>query len=350
MRITALVISLTLLSATTASAQVPRLEPVTRIGCVDCDGPTLFAGIQGLAVQGNRIYVLDTAAPYVRVFDSNGRVVRAFAREGSGPGELRLPIAVAPRAHGELEIFDMRLRRFTRFDSTGKSLGTRMPNGFTALVASAPGSAHVWLLQTDFTTPDQPVLKFSDNAAEPAKLITLNAQFPKLEPGELARTPSIAADPRGGIAIGDGVAEYRIRRYDANGRSLGDIVRDIPKQRKTAAELEAERARMQRRAARVAQMIRAEGGTRAPTFTPREERNHFNMSALAYDETGRLWVRTERGGLNATIFDLFDVNGRYTGEVRVAMRVGPFALDSGHLVGRVTDDEEVEFIQVWRLR
>jgi hypothetical protein len=193
MRITALVISLTLLSATTASAQVPRLEPVTRIGCVDCDGPTLFAGIQGLAVQGNRIYVLDTAAPYVRVFDSNGRVVRAFAREGSGPGELRLPIAVAPRAHGELEIFDMRLRRFTRFDSTGKSLGTRMPNGFTALVASAPGSAHVWLLQTDFTTPDQPVLKFSDNARNSSR--ASSRARPRSRQTRAAASRSVTASP-----------------------------------------------------------------------------------------------------------------------------------------------------------
>jgi len=284
------------------------------------------------------------------VFTTSGGVVRSFAREGSGPGELRLPIAVAPRANGELEIFDMTLRRFTRYDSTGKSLGTRTPNGFTALVASAPGSAHSWMLQTDFRTTDQPVLKILDRATEPTKLITLNAEFPKLEPGEHARTPAIAANARGGIAIGDGIAEYRIRRYDENGRSLGDIVRPIARQRKTPAELDAERERMQRRAARMAQMLRAEGSARAPTFTPREYRNHFNMDALAYDETERLWVRTERGGLNATVFDIFDAAGQYAGEVRAPMRIGAFALHSGHLAGKVTDDDEVEFVQVWRVR
>jgi hypothetical protein len=339
-----------LLAGNIYGQQLPRLEPVTRIGCVDCEGPALFASIQAVALHGDRIYVADGTAPFVRVFTLDGRTVRAFARAGAGPGELRLPLAIAPRAHGELEVFDMSQRRFTRFDSAGRSLGTRAIDGFTALVASAPGSSHSWLLQTDFRTTDQPVLKVADRATEPQRLITLDAQFPRLEPGEHARTPAFAADARGGIAIGDGIAEYRIRRFDENGRSLGDIVRNIPKQRKTAAELEVERERIQLRAARVAQMVRAEGGSRTPTFTPREERNHFNMNALAFDDSGRLWVRTERGGLNATIFDLFDASGRFSGEVRVPMRIGTYAIHNGYLAGKITDDDEVEFVQVWRVR
>ncbi|HUE85793.1 MAG TPA: hypothetical protein VMO26_06910 [Vicinamibacterales bacterium] len=108
---------------------------------------------------------------------------------------------------------------------------------------------------------------------------------------------------------------------------------------------------MQRRSARVAQMVSAEGGRGAPaSFTPRVERNHFNMDALAFDESGRLWVRTERGGLNGTAFDLFDAGGRHVGEVRVPMRVGVHAVCGGVLGGWVVNDDEVEFVQVWRVR
>ena len=85
-------------------------------------------------------------------------------------------------------------------------------------------------------------------------------------------------------------------------------------------------------------------------LTPREERNHFNMDALAYDEAGRLWVRTERGGLNGTVFDIFDAAARYIGEVRVPMRIGAYAIHNGMLAGKVTDEDEVEFVQVWRVR
>lgn len=330
---------------------LPRLEPLARIGCVDCDGPTLFAGIQAVAVQGELIYVIDRSPPYVRIFDTEGRTIRAFARTGSGPGELRLPITVAPRASGELEVFDMTLQSFIRYDSTGRSLGTRRIDGFAAVTASAPGSAIVWLLQTDFRSTDQPLLRVPDGATDAAVVVTLNADFPRLEPGELARTPSLAADHRGGLAVGDGIAEYRIRRFDANGRSLGDIVRTIPKQRKSAEELDVERERMQRRGARIAEMVGAEGGRPRPrSFTPRPERNHFNMDALEFDENGQLWVRTERGGLDATVFDLFDTSGRYIGEVRVPMRVGPYGVSGGLLVGRVMNDDEVEFVQVWRIR
>ena len=352
MRLIPLTVLSLLPAAAAAQQQLPRLEPVTRIGCVDCEGPALFAGVRTLAVHDDRIYVIDRAAPFVRIFGTDGRVVRAFARAGSGPGDLRLAISIAPRARGELEVFDMTLGRFTRYDSTGTAIGTRQQNGgFTAVAVSAPGSGHTWLLQTDFRSTDQPLLRVADGATEATGTVTLRADFPRLEPGEPARTPAVAADFRGGFAVGDGIAEYRIRRYDADGRSLGDIVRTIPKQRKTAAELDVERERMQRRVARMADMQRAESGrAAAPSFTPREERNHFNMDALAFDESGRLWVRTERGGLDATIFDLFDADGRYLGELRVPMRVGTYALGGGWLAGKVVDDDEVEFVQLWRVR
>ena len=345
-------IPMLMLIANTASAQEAplRVEVVAHIGCVDCTGAELFYSIQSVTVANGRVIVLDGTAPFVRVFDASGRLIRAFAGKGNGPGELQLPIHAGARANGEVEIYDMRQLRFTRFDSAGVQRRTRPMSGFIAWAVSVPGAGESYLLRSDFVSTDQPLLRFPDNAAEPGAIATLTADFPKLAPGEHARIPALAARPGGGIAVGDGIAEYRIRRFDANGRNLGDIVRDIPKQRKSAAELEQERERMQRRAARMQAMVRAEGGGAPTRFEPREERNHFGMNAMAYDDTGRLWVRTERGGLTATVFDIFDATGRYLGQLRVNEKLGAFAVDRGVLAARVVDADEVEYVGIWRVR
>jgi hypothetical protein len=337
------------LSAQASAQTAPvRLEPTARIGCVECDGPQLFSAIQSLSMGNGRIYVGDRTAPFIRVFDTSGRLVRAFGGQGNGPGELQLPIHVGIRKNGAIEVFDMRQLRFTRFDSTGTAGATRSVSGFAAVVVSAPNANETYLMTTDFRTQDQPLQRMADGSRETTPVTTLKADFPKLQPGEMARTPSIAMRPGGGFAVGDGVAEYRIRRFDAAGKSIGDIVREIPKVRKTAAEIEEEKARVQRNLTRMRAMARAEGG--APSeYTPKPERNHFNMDALQYDEQGRLWVRTERGGLNATVFDLFDPSGKYLGQLRVNARIGVYALSGGLLAAKVLDENEVEFVWVYRI-
>jgi hypothetical protein len=328
-----------------------RLEHLTRIGCVECAGPTMFAGIQTIAIGDGRIIVADRAAPYLRVFDASGKVVRAFAGKGNGPGELQLPIHIGPRPGLQLEVYDMTQRRFTRYDSAGVAVHMRPLTDFAIWVTSPTQRAESYIITSDFRSQEQPILLLADATKEPAKLVTLKPDFPLLAPGELPRTPAFAARPGGGFTVGDGIAEYRIRRYDREGKALGDIVRTIPRRRKTSEELALEKEQMQRRFARMAAMRRAEGGSPSPgAFTPRAEWNHFSIDALNHDDAGRLWVRTDRGGLHATIFDLFDPAGKYLGELRVPEKIGPYALGSGLLAAKVTDENEVEFVSVWRVK
>jgi hypothetical protein len=344
-------LAITVSTPVTLLAQLPRLEPLGRIGCAECDGPASLASIQTMAVHDGRVYVVESNAPYIRVFGMDGRFLRAFGGRGQGPGELRLPIHVGIRARGELEVYDLNLRRFTRFDSTGTPLGTRMMRGFTVDAVSAPGDSATLLLQTDFRSPKQPLLRLTDGSSDPVRLAELSAEFPKIEANETPRLAALAANPHGGYAVGDGVAEYRIRRLDADGRTLGDIVRDIPRPRKSPAELAAERERFERLRTRATGKAAAEAGSgNVRPFTPKPEHNHFNLNALAFDDTGRLWVRTQRGGLEQTIFDIFDVTGTYVGEVRVPRRVGTFAVHDGVMAGEVTDENDVMFVEVWRVR
>lgn len=75
-----------------------RLVEEFRLGGVLGDGPDVFGDISDVdADRSGRIFVLDTGAREVRVFDDKGRFLRRMARSGAGPGELLyFPVAAGP--------------------------------------------------------------------------------------------------------------------------------------------------------------------------------------------------------------------------------------------------------------
>ena len=55
-------------------------------------GPELFGDVRDIEVDSlGRIYVLDSQAGEIRVFEANGTHLRTIARRGEGPGELQGP-------------------------------------------------------------------------------------------------------------------------------------------------------------------------------------------------------------------------------------------------------------------
>lgn len=70
-----------------------------------------------ILVLNHRIVVVEGAAPFLKVFDLDGRPLQSLGRNGSGPGELRHVAATAfnPTSN-ELLVFDARLGRVSRFD------------------------------------------------------------------------------------------------------------------------------------------------------------------------------------------------------------------------------------------
>jgi hypothetical protein len=87
----------------------------------------------------------------------------------------------------------------------------------------------------------------------------------------------------------------------------------------------------------------------ARAATETELKAHFLAGALVFDQTGRLWVRMERGGLEDTIFDLFDPTGRFMGEIRVATRIGLCVIAHGFLAGITMDADEAQYVTLFRL-
>jgi len=122
------------------------VEEELQIGVMEGDPELQFGSITGIdATPGGEIYVLDSQASRIRVFDAEGSLLRAFGRAGQGPGELsQAPSGLFLASDGNLLIPDMMNQRISRFSREGEAAGS-VPLDFTAgiplLFAAGPDGA-----------------------------------------------------------------------------------------------------------------------------------------------------------------------------------------------------------------
>ena len=91
-----------------------------------------IAGITDAAVGSEHWYILDRRARRVHVLTKEGEVVRAFGREGRGPGEFAFPEALA--IHGDtVVVAEMQGGVIHLFDPGGEHLGDRRIDRFARL-------------------------------------------------------------------------------------------------------------------------------------------------------------------------------------------------------------------------
>ena len=93
------------------------LVPEVSIGELKGRDEFLFGQIGSLAVDGDRnVYVFDTQALQVRVFDADGRYITTLGREGEGPGEFSRAETIAVLPDGRLLVRDPGNMRVQVFD------------------------------------------------------------------------------------------------------------------------------------------------------------------------------------------------------------------------------------------
>lgn len=72
-----------------------RVVEEVRIGTLERTGPDLFGRISAIEVdRTGRIYVLESQAAELRVFEPSGRHVRTFGRRGSNPGDSTTTVSM----------------------------------------------------------------------------------------------------------------------------------------------------------------------------------------------------------------------------------------------------------------
>lgn len=80
----------------------------------------VFTAPAGLAIKDDKVYVTDVRQNTVKVFDSNGNLVKQIGKPGTGLGQLNAPNAVTVDNDGNIYVTDTGNQRVQVFDKNGK--------------------------------------------------------------------------------------------------------------------------------------------------------------------------------------------------------------------------------------
>lgn len=92
-----------------------------RLGAVEGDPHYIFSELISFTVDDEKnIYVLDMRGKKVRKFNSSGRYIETFGRQGQGPGEFSSPESIQYLPGDYLIIFEGESQKYSQFTTTGE--------------------------------------------------------------------------------------------------------------------------------------------------------------------------------------------------------------------------------------
>lgn len=319
---------------------------------------------QSLAVDGaGRTYVADQKPAVIKVYSSDGTLVRTIGHEGGGPGEFRAPFIAV---HGGfLVVHDPRESRTSVFDTAGTFLRSWNSSCCFWAAIQVDTAARV-SIPTIASEGRQPTVDYVRYGLDGATLDTLaiprgpEPEMVRLEAGSgrerrmmamvapLSRYGVMDLHPQGGAVYGF-AERYELVRTARGGDStlvfgrawtpegIADSVRLAAVERQVARF-----ARDWDEATLRQAMDAADVPTEAPPY-----------SAVSVDGTGHIWVRVGADdGLLPTRFDVFAPSGAWLGRVTMNAaipRFGAVRWTADALYAVMEDEEGVPAIHRFRI-
>lgn len=108
-----------------------QLSEVLSIGEGNPEDPNyLFSSIASVGVdENNRIYVAENFGNHLKIFDEQGSFEKQIGREGDGPGEFRMILAMTRVSSGNILVMDQSSGSVSKFSPDGNYLDQfSMPN------------------------------------------------------------------------------------------------------------------------------------------------------------------------------------------------------------------------------
>ena len=312
----------------------------------------LFGQILSLDIDGQgRLYVLDSYAQQIHIFDSSGAFVRTVGSKGSGPGEFESATAVDVSETGEIWVMEMSKGQLTILDADGNYLRTERvnttgwehipyPGGFDPIGRYNAMSLHFDDEEEDTKT----MLARFDQSFTPIDTIAIPES-----PMEIDRFEH--SDSEGGrysmpipfqgafewvFSVNGNLwtlytGTYELVELTAGGMPLRRVTKEFEPLPVTHADREAVQRRFD--------WFRQQGGTIDETRIPRNKPVVENFFS---DDEGNLWVMHSEPGDSGSRFDIFNAEGQFLGEISLSFHLeihsGVIVKDS--LLFGVTEDEE----------
>lgn len=341
----------------TARTVTPSLSPLSRHAALE----TLEFRALALAwIDESTIAVIDRDDQQVVYLGLEDGAERRIAGRGGGPGELENALMLTGDGSGGVLVGDMKQNRISEFAADGAFVRSAQVPGLPISIVDWDGDrvSAIWM-QFEMGDPPSfvPTAGIVDLAAGDGA-----ARFSLYEPeAGLARPktenpfapPFISAvmDGSGRLIAGQST-EYRIVAFDEAGTVVSTFGRpELEPRYLSEGERAAER---QRQAAASSRGGPPPAGMREAMEDALEEpRPYFGPGALALDDSGRLWVITERPADDSTEVDVFARDGEFLGTVMLRDRVRSLAFRGDRavaLVERVAEGVEgVPGIDLYRM-
>lgn len=319
-----------------------RLVESLRIGSAVAEEVDAFGNVVSLTLDElDRMWIGDSQARDVRVFDADGRFVRTVGQPGEGPGEFGRIASVGRGPEGHMWIADTRLGRYEVFDTAGTRIGGhRMPlvnSGFwlsglffqVDFPEQTRGRVYrIYRLTASGTLePDGRVFEFPDPPPDPPTIEYRDGGRAWILPAPYTRNYDWAfgldldywwsdGEDRGG--------RYEIRHIDL---ASGDTLRTIVRQYEPVAISDAMRVAGVEAAL---ENVRVDRGLR---LAERPSERAMRVVPHVYppfesfyrSRDGTLWVRRYIGeGVQS--FDIFDEQGRLLGQPELPAGFGSMSV------------------------
>jgi hypothetical protein len=337
-----------------------QISHVGRIGAQD--GPAAFGRIADVAVDAlGRVWVADALQHQVRIFAENGTHVRSFGSKGGGPAEFNGVAGMDWDADGNLWILDAGNSRFAVYDTAARLLrtiprtatitGSPWPGGFDrqgrlidyGSLVRRGNAAQVSLLRlgsdglatdTFLLPPYEEQMFGAIRSGDSRNTRVTQAPVP------LTGQPLWAVDPEGHIwyAMSD---SYRIerRRFDGSVEHVVQMESTAPR----VTQEDKDRILANYR------WFEEQGGKIDRSRIPDK---HPDLLNFFFDDASHLLVIPTGTGAAGTRLDVFELSGRYLGEIRTPTRIlsRPVPIVRGdRFVAVTTDEDGVQSIVVFRI-
>jgi len=126
------------------------------------------------------IYVLDSKAHKIKIFDKTGQLIKEFGKKGPGPGELDRPSNIELYADNQLIVFNMGGRKMSLFSRGGefiKDLPMEKYGGMSRIRVDSQGSFYGYSMLFEESSRKIMVDKFDSNLNLVFNIVTMEFKF-----------------------------------------------------------------------------------------------------------------------------------------------------------------------------
>lgn len=307
------------------------------------DEELMFQTLTFLAVDDEEnIYVSDSKAGHILVFDKQGEFLRKIGKRGQGPGEMLYPFEILILAQKELMVNDTRQAKVHFFTLGGEYIRqmttSKMP-AFRRPKADSRGNIIGGYVITG--EPIKSVLKKFDSELQPkfelASIVTIT-QPPVIEYFEMRRTTSLVwnVSKDDEIIWGD-IKKYEIHVHNPEGECVKKIIKEYDGVAITKKEEE--------------KLIKDWIGDRPVpnTITLKFPKSYPPFIRFTCDEGGRIFVQTyeKTEDEEKDFYDIFDSEGKYI--ARTTFKVRPQIWKNKMMYCVEEDEEGFQVIKKYRV-